>query len=172
MLALKLFPNAKEITESFGAYAAVRRHLHLDFSDPSISVLCVGDGHAPRTAATFAMRSCWMCFSVDPNMRPRGWERKIERLHAYRDAVKGFGNGWNPPEEHYRKYSRCIMVGVHSHASLISSISAARRLSKNVSVVSIPCCVKHDYDAMWHERYDDAEIMSPHRNVYVWRDIQ
>lgn len=31
LLSLKLFPNAKEITESFGAYAAVREHLQLDF---------------------------------------------------------------------------------------------------------------------------------------------
>jgi hypothetical protein len=63
------------------------------------------------------------------------------------------------------------MIGVHSHASLISSISAARCLSRNVSVVSIPCCVKHDYDAPADVVYEDREIMSPERLVHVWRDV-
>lgn len=171
LLSLKLFPNAKEITESFGAYAAVREHLRLDFGDPSICVLAVGDGFVPRTAATFAMRSRWTCFSVDPNMRDRGWSRKVERLHAYRDLVKCFGDGWVPPKDHWRKYSRCVLVGVHSHASLISSISAARRLSGRISVASIPCCVKHDYDRPADVVYEDREIMSPARRVHVWRDV-
>lgn len=170
LLALKLFPNAKEISESFGAYNAVR-NLRLDFGDPSICVLAVGDGCVPRTAATFALRSRWTCFSVDPNMRDRGWSRKVERLHTYREFVKGFGNGWNPSPEHFRKYQRCVMVGVHSHASLIASISTSRRLSEHVSVVSIPCCVKHDYDMPADVVYEDAGILSPERRVHVWRDV-
>ena len=55
MLLLRLFPNAKEVTESFGAYEAVAKHLR-DFprKDPNIRLVVVGDGHTPRTAATFA----------------------------------------------------------------------------------------------------------------------
>jgi hypothetical protein len=170
MLSLKLFPNAKEITESFGAYAAVREHLDLDFGDPSICVLAVGDGFVPRTAATFAMRSAWICFSVDPNMRDRGWSRKVERLHAYRDKILPLG-GWYVPDEFAFSFSRCVLVCVHSHASLWQSILSARGLAGKVSIVSIPCCVKHDYQIAAEVVYKDEGIISPERKVFVWRDV-
>jgi hypothetical protein len=170
LLSLRLFPNAKEVTESFGAYAAVREHLQLDFGDPSIRVLAVGDGFVPRTAATFAMRSRWTCFSVDPNMRDRGWSRKVERLHAYREKILPLG-GWYVPDEFAFSFSRCVLVCVHSHASLWQSILSARGLATKVSVVSIPCCVKHDYQMVADAVYEDREITSPARTVHVWRDV-
>lgn len=167
LLALKLFPNAKEITESLGAYNAVRQHLWLNFGDSSICVLVVGDGVVPRTAATFAFRSRWTCYSVDPRMRDNRWDLKVQRLHVFRAKVLP-ENGWAPPI-HCNVFSQCILVAVHSHASLSASIQAARMLSTNVSVVSIPCCVKHDYHAMPNHEYDDWSIASPERRVSVWR---
>ena len=169
MLQLKLFPNSKEITESFGAYAAARDILALDRSDPTIAVLCVGDGHAPRTAATFALRSAWSCFSVDPVMRFKRWN--VPRLYTYRDKVASTGHGWHAPRPHFRAYSRAILVAVHSHASLAASVSAAFTLAPQVSIVSMPCCVEQDLD--WTTASlvrHDMHITSPHRDVYVWKD--
>ena len=59
LLELGLYPDAKELTESFAAFSAVREHLKEHFvpHDPTVTVLCVGDGVAPRTAALFAFRT-------------------------------------------------------------------------------------------------------------------
>src|SRR5579872_7431860 len=37
LLAWGLFPNAKEITESLGAYNAIRKHIRWDLGDPTRS---------------------------------------------------------------------------------------------------------------------------------------
>lgn len=178
MLRWKLFPNAKEITESFSAYAIVRDVLGLDLSDPTIAVLCVGDGRVPRTAATFALRSAWTCFSVDPAMKVR-WGSSfvdgkhrcvIPRVHAYRAKVLDVG-GWRPDALHVQAFRHCVVVAVHSHASLRASIRVAQLLAPCVSVVSMPCCFKDDMgnaDVI----YDDMNVSSPHRRVYVWKDVK
>ena len=87
MLLLRLFPNAKEVTESFGAYEAVAKHLR-DFprKDPNIRLVVVGDGHTPRTAATFAFRSAWECYSVDPVLNNKKWD--VERLMCFRSRIQ------------------------------------------------------------------------------------
>lgn len=164
LLALKLFPNAKEITESFAAYTAVRAHLDVDLGDPKVAVLCVGDGHVPRTAAVFAFRSAWTCFSVDPAMRPRKWP--VDRLRTYRGRVPGWIPAHGVPT-----YRRAIVVAVHSHASLRASVYAGLLLAPRVSAVSIPCCFRDDINGA-DVVYEDAEILSPHRKVSVWSDAQ
>lgn len=169
LLALKLFPNAKEITETFAAYAAVREHFAgtLAFGRACVAMLAVGDGHVPRTAATFALRSAWTCFSVDPAMREE-WTRgsRIARLHAYRDQVLNVG-GWYPEAAHELAFTRCIVVAVHSHASLRASVQAAKALAERVSVVSIPCCVPDDIGPPTTS-YEDTGITSRQRRVNVW----
>lgn len=172
MLALRLFPNAKEITESFAAYAAVREHFAgaLAFGQAQVALLAAGDGHVPRTAATFAFRSAWTCFSVDPAMRAE-WirESRIARLHAYRAKILGFA-GWSPDTVHAKAFARCIVVAVHSHASLRASVQAAKALATRVSVVSIPCCVPDDIEPPTLS-YEDADIASSHRRVNVWDTV-
>ncbi len=96
LLALGLFPDIKEVTESFAAYRAV-----LDFltphgwrlGDPGVTVIAVGDGAAPRTAATFAHRSSWECISVDPRMKaawlPGGHRAaRVQRLTCHRARIE------------------------------------------------------------------------------------
>lgn len=177
MLRWKLFPNAKEITESFGAYTAVRKHLDVDLADTTRAVLCVGDGRVPRTAATFALRSAWTCFSVDPAMKVR-WVASfvdgkhmcvIPRVHAYRAKVLDVG-GWRPNAQHVQAFSYCVVVAVHSHASLRASVRVAQLLAPRVSVVSMPCCFRDDMGNA-DVTYDDMNVSSPHRRVYVWKDV-
>lgn len=98
LLALRLWPNAKELTESFACFAAAREQLADLFSpdDPSVTVVVVGDGLTPRTAALFAFRTRWKAISIDPLMEgpPEGppeeaeaWSTRVERLTAVRGAV-------------------------------------------------------------------------------------
>jgi len=61
LLRLKLFPDAKELTESFSAYNAIRTHLADEFkpADGRVTLIAVGDGHTPRTAALCAFLTQW-----------------------------------------------------------------------------------------------------------------
>ena len=53
--------NAKELSESFACFNAARVHLAETFlpSDPHVTLLAIGDGLTPRTAALFAFRTAW-----------------------------------------------------------------------------------------------------------------
>jgi hypothetical protein len=64
--------------------------------DPSVLLVCVGDGLTPRTAGLFCFRTKWKCISVDPLMRgPLGfhsdetrWSEHIERLTVRRARLR------------------------------------------------------------------------------------
>ena len=116
LLALRVFPNAKEITESMAAYHAVRSHLWRTFKpgDSSVTLVAVGDGCTPRTAALFAMRTAWTCHSVDPRLRATDWA--VRRLTCWPNKI----------EDVARVAERAIIVAVHSHADLHASIAAVR----------------------------------------------
>jgi hypothetical protein len=76
LVRLRVFPDAKELTESFAANNAARTYLcspgrvaeALDAKDPGVACLVVGDGNTPRTAALFAFLTKWHCIAVDPQM--------------------------------------------------------------------------------------------------------
>ena len=92
LLEWEVFPNFKEVTESFAAYRAVEKHLrHLPWcglDDRGVTLLAVGDGASPRTATTFALRSAWDCHSVDPGLREK-WERiGVRRLTLHRQPIE------------------------------------------------------------------------------------
>jgi hypothetical protein len=166
MLILGIFPDAKEITESFGAFNAVRtklKKLH-DLNDPKVTLISVGDGRTPRTATLFAFKTKWQCISVDPNLNQDKiplWESKIERLHCVSLKVEDLE--WPVLK------GPVIIVAVHSHAPLqqiLNHIKATQR-----SLVVIPCCVKYDYNKTKCIEYTDAGINSPKNLVKVWKSI-
>src|SRR3989338_4278405 len=71
LLNMKLFPNGKEITESFSSYYSIRDFLEyskrLDIiSDGNVICYVIGDGNVPRTAAVFASATNWRVLSIDP----------------------------------------------------------------------------------------------------------
>lgn len=83
LLLLNVFPNAKEITESYAAFNAIRSKLKFDLSDPNVAAVCVGDGYSPRTAALLAFRTNFQCISVDPGLNKNKidfWTTHIQRL--------------------------------------------------------------------------------------------
>lgn len=162
LLALGLFPNAKEITESWAAFAAVRRYLGGDypFDDPNLTVVCVGDGTTPRTAAMFAFRTAWRCYSVDPLLRadPR-WGR-IQRLTVLPIRIEAMRVV--PP-------AAALLVAVHSHADLTAARAAIQ--AERVAVIALPCCVPQivGLGVPPDVVYEDWGIWSPERTVKIWR---
>lgn len=162
MLALRLFPNGKEVTESFAAYDAVRYRLpQFELRDPGIVVVAVGDGTTPRTAATFALRSAWTCHSVDPRLKggTKRWE-PIRRLTIHARRI----------EECSFDADRAIVVAVHSHAPLRAAVDAVR--AREVAVVAMPCCVKQDLDRAPDLEYVNRAVISPCRTILVWRNAK
>lgn len=163
MLALKLFPNAKEISESFAAFEAVRRHLQdLNLKDPDITCIAVGDGGTPRTAATFAFRSAWTCHSIDPNLKggTLRWS-SIKRLTIHPEKVENV---------HPIKTKTAVIVAVHSHADLRKAILVAD--AERIVVVAMPCCVPQKLSVEPTKRYEDRSVISPKRELLIWSDVK
>lgn len=163
MLAMRIFPNAKEITESFAAYNAARYKMQMDLKDSSISVVCVGDGSTPRTAATFAMRSAWTCYSVDPLSKGgiKRWE-PIKRLTVVRDKIENFS----------LTCERALIVAVHSHAPLEAAVRSVK--AERVDVIAMPCCVSQNVPGRIDPlmEYDDRHVMSPCRKIKIWNNVR
>lgn len=164
LLDLKLFPDSKEITESFGAYNAVRKHLRneLQFNDPSVACVVVGDGNTPRTAALFAFRSAWNVISIDPRMK-REWtcgQSKVERLSCFSVKVE---------EQYLVCPEKVLIVAVHSHAPLPVCLEYIKGDVRYI--VANPCCVKMEIDKQPDIQYEDMSILSPQNMVKVWKNV-
>jgi hypothetical protein len=171
LLHTYLFPNAKEITESFACYDAVREHIWGKVSprDDKVIFFAVGDGHEPRTAATFAMRSRWTCISIDPDlsMGDKGHltpHNKINRLYMIRDFVENIPDDIVP-----NLRDRVVVIGlVHSHAKINDAFNKLH--GRETYVVSIPCCVSHaELNGKKPDiEYNDDGIWSPKNTVKIW----
>lgn len=162
MLAMRVFPNGKEISESFGAYDAVRYRLpQYALGDKDVTVVCVGDGRTPRTAATFALRSAWNCYSVDPMLKggTQRW-KAIERLTVINKRIQDVRIA----------AARVIVVAVHSHANLKQSV--AQIDADEVSVVAMACCVPMALDRAPDLTYDERGVISPCRTIQIWRNVR
>ena len=165
MLELKLFPDVKEITESFAAYDAVREKLfkHFQLGDPSVIMLAIGDGSTPRTAATFALRSRWYCHSIDPNLGTKTRFSKIDRLTLHPKKIE------ECTREDFRISDNSVVVvaAVHSHAQLEPTVKLIGKVQR-LAVVAIPCCVKLTLPIPTLDVYHDAGIWSPAKTILLW----
>lgn len=165
LLTAGLFPStaaAKEMTETCAIFHAARNHVKwTDPRDASTTVVVVGDGGTPRTAALFALRSRWTCHSVDPLLAVRDYGIRRLEMHPYQAEdvtldVEG----------------DVVLVAMHSHASFEAALSTVPR-ARRVAYVCVPCCVSKAL-APWapDELYVDDGILSPDRRVYVWNDVR
>ena len=162
MMVLEVFPNAKEITESYAAFNAAARKLKYDLGDPHVTMVAVGDGHTPRTATLFAFRTNWQCISLDPGLNVNKmplWESKIQRLHCIPKKV----------EDVNMEFGKVLIVAVHSHANLSNTLDHIRGDSR--SLIAIPCCVDYSHAIEPDMEYRDAGIWSPKNLVKIWRNI-
>jgi len=170
LLELKLFPNAKEITESMGAFHAVRSVIlpetGIQRNDPGITLVSVGDGCTPRTAALFAFLTKWQCYSIDPQLREAPFSIKqlvthpIERLTVYQKEIE---------DVIICSASATIVVCVHSHVPLPLVLPQIRGVPRHV--VAIPCCIPQDIPEKIYRGYIDRNIWSPKNEVKVWLNV-
>ena len=170
LLAMKLFPNSKEVTETFASYRAITRNLFktVNVADTNVTLVSIGDGSTPRTAAMFAHRSRWTCVSVDPNLGNKGRWQGIDRLHMFPKKVEDL-------EDHKLRpllREKVLLVGVHSHADLQQAFLKFDRHNTGsavIGVVALPCCVPQLlWDIKPSVNYADWGIWSPERQVNVW----
>lgn len=164
LLLLKVFPDAKEITESMAAYRAAIKCLFKDFNpgDPTVACYVIGDGCTPRTAALLVFRTAWTVGSIDPRLRPKEAYEAIDRLLVIPLTIEQMATCFEPgqgPE-------KALIVAVHSHADLKTAVSLIK--AKQKAVIAIPCCVSQDLDIPPTFEYDDWGIWSPERTVKVW----
>jgi hypothetical protein len=153
MLKVGLYPNLKEITESFAAFEATL-HLEYEYNDPNVNVVCVGDGVSPRTAAMFAYRSKWTVCSVDPSLRNKSWN--IHRYTGYTAKIEDVSLNFDTPT---------LIVCVHSHAKLTNCLNSIKAPIRHV--INIPCCVKPDIGKPFFS-YEDIHIHSPMNRVEIY----
>lgn len=178
LLGLKLFPNAKEITESMAAFNAVRRNIsykaQINYDGSNISLFDIGCGQMPRTAALFAMRTKWKCYAIDP------------KLLTYTDAIPFFpiNNLYHGqckfeemlfPEE--SRNNIFIFTLVHAHIDLEEIIKFIHKYRPPYAyIINIPCCefshdeiIKKNHSLLpLIAEYEDFGIHSPMRHIYVY----
>ncbi len=160
LLELKLFPNAKEITESCAVHRALRYKVrHFDLRDPEVTFIAVGDGNTPRTGALMAFRSKWNCISIDPRLKQVSWP-SIERLACWRDKVEDCGP---------IHVGKLVIAAVHSHAPL--DVACEKFTADERIVIAMPCCKKQVRERPPDIRYVDKGIWSPMNEMLIWKDF-
>lgn len=159
LAGLRLFPNAKEVTESYAARAAALRFREaFPPGDYDTTCIVVGDGSTPRTAATFALQTAWQCHSVDPRMRrfTHRWQG-IPRLTIHRARI----------QDRRFQSRRLVVAAIHSHVTLSATLTSMD--APEILLVAMPCCVPNDLSLPPQLTYDDPDVLSPKRTLYLWR---
>lgn len=159
---VNVFPNPKELTESFAVYAAVTRAFGFSvLKDRGVLCICPADGVSPRTGATAALRSAWTVKSIDPKMGLR-WVRgkhAIKRLSCIRSKAECLRY----------EAERVLILATHSHADLPRLIERCE--AERVDVVSLPCCVP-DRLGVPALSWSDPDCLSPARTINVYLDVR
>lgn len=159
LVELKVYPDAKELTESFAAFrAALKFREFFPLSDPDVNLVVVGDGKTPATATTFALQTRWKCHSVDPRLRPDSRWDSVPRLKVHP----------SPIEEVSFEADRLVMVAVHAHVD--ARVIRSRLNAREMLFVFIPCCVPVELGRSPDVEYEDEDVLSGARRVLIWRE--
>ena len=160
LLALEVFPNAKEITESMAAMHAIKKYClgFLTLNDPSVHVVVVADGNSPRTGALMAFMSNWTVTSIDPRLKEK-WVKtsKIQRLECIDMMLE------NIPLTDPIIAKTKLVVGVHTHVTY----ETMKEYFPNTPWIIIPCCVPYPEKESTHY-YREPGIWSPENQVLLY----
>jgi hypothetical protein len=169
LLDMKIFPNAKEITESMAMYEAVRKTISpkSELGNTKNTVFVVGDGHRPRTAALFAFLSNWQCHSIDPNLSQHDSILSIGRLFIHRVTIRDF----LPDKPACYLNSLSVVLLPHAHVDM----QDIAYIFPNIDIlVAMPCCEPYNsQQKMFNGKPPDTEyadfgVHSPDRIVKIW----
>lgn len=155
ILSSKVFPNIKEITESMGAFVAVKDHIPYSISDSNVTCFVVGDGCTPRTGMLIARLTAWNVISIDPRMKIKDY--KTKRLTCYKNKIE---------EITFLGFDKVVIISVHSHADTTKTVNAIK--AKEKYFVNIPCCVPCNLKDAPIFEYNDEGILSKCNKVQVY----
>lgn len=170
-----LFPNVKEVTESFGMYSAVTHNIcmndeYIDVDRENTRIFVVGDGVVPRTASVFAFMTKWECYSIDPDMRDvdysgirrlKTFPHKIEdtsRSSYIERIIRYEDQGWNAKNH--------IIIMPHSHAEIEPTWE--RLHNDRTWLITMPCCVHHEMKKLECYSYTDPHIASEKNRIKIY----
>lgn len=154
LLSVKVFPNTKEITESFGMYNAVRTHYPDLLADRNVTYLVVGDGNTPRTAAVFAFRTACGVYSVDPRMKEKHFA--VHRLTTLKKRIEDVTR---------MKAGKTVFLLPHAH---VKESSMLHLVNSGDIVITIECCVPYNASIEPRVTYRDANILSPKNEIKIY----
>lgn len=162
---LKLFPNVKEVTESFSMYYTVKeqicQYLDTDKSMFDVCIIVVGDGVSPRTASLFAFLSKAEVHSIDPLMRVEEYKGKINRLSLYKDKIEEVNI--------YTDKTKVIILMPHAHAITEDSWDCVGDV-EDKWLVKMPCCTKDELSWNKFLEFEDKYNMSPKNKIQIWNN--
>jgi len=183
LLSHQLWPDAKELSESFACSEAVFRFImnkvpsNTNWNGPGDKcVVCVGDGNTPRTAALFAYqlksRNFW-CYAIDPqlNLDPEADAAKHvtstspdtpggTSVNSLGSTYKGIDNLMvhrGPVEEVFLNCKVCVIVMMHAHVSMDQVMNSVSKDCEYVAVVACPCCNYAEGQALFQGRPPDHQ---------------
>ncbi len=170
LVSTGFYPNGKEISETQGAFEAVRNKLKLDYKDESIAIVIVGDGYNPRTGYYIACMTKWKIFSVDPAME-RDFSEITEKIKD-RNNIQIFPKKIEDCTLDLKAFRTAVLLFVHSHASLKASVNSLLINHPTViHAVSMPCCFDDDLGIAYDMKFDDPYVISVHRSLFIYKDI-
>ncbi|CAF3853397.1 unnamed protein product [Adineta steineri] len=197
LITMGLFPNAKEITESFAVWTALRRYIlpKLSLSSSSSTTTCttdnrqnaiivVGDGMTPRTAAlcAYLTKGQWQCYSIDPLLQYDTYaditfinRRSLTTIDQCKEwkNIKGLRMTRAKIQTVSIQCRKAIIVMMHAHVTIEDAINAVDASEGIYGVVTCPCCKWAPYQEECfqqapHEQYIDKRLLSAKNQINVW----
>lgn len=188
LIEMGLFPNVKEISESFSMWTALRKYI---FSQLSISneknenaIIVVGDGMTPRTAAlcSYLSSGSWKCYSIDPLIQYDTYldmtfinkqsNTTIEHCLLWK-RIKGLRIIRDRIERVSIECEKAIVILMHAHVHLDQTIQSINASKGIIGVITCPCCQFIHFQQTFfqekpHHQYHDLRLLSLQNQINVW----
>lgn len=189
LITMGLFPNSKEITETFAIWTALRRHIFPQLSTSSMdnrqnAIIVVGDGMTPRTAAlcAYLTKGAWQCYSVDPMLQYDTYadttfinRRSITTADHCKQwqSIKGLRMARAKIQTVSIQCRQAIVVMMHAHVAIEDAVAAVDASEGIVGIVTCPCCQWAPFQQEWlgqapHQQYTDLRLLSVKNQMNVW----
>ncbi|CAF4009531.1 unnamed protein product [Rotaria sp. Silwood2] len=192
LISMGLFPNAKEITETFAIWSALRRYIFPQLSTSTTSsidndrnaIIVVGDGMTPRTAAlcAYLTKELWQCYSIDPMLQYDTYvdmtfinRRSITTVDHCKQwkSIRGLRMVRAKIQTVSIKCRKAIVAMMHAHVTIEDAIAAVDASEGIIGIVTCPCCKWAPYQEEWlgqtpHYQYTDLRLLSAKNQMNVW----
>ncbi|CAF1052675.1 unnamed protein product [Rotaria sordida] len=194
LITMGLFPNSKEITESFAIWSALRQFIfpRMEQKLPTSesidnrqnAIIVVGDGMTPRTAAlcAYLTKGLWQCYSIDPMLQYDTYadmisinRRSITTVNHCTEwkSIKGLRMARAKIQTVSVQCRKAIVVMMHAHVTLEDAIAAIDASEGIIGIITCPCCKWTSFQQQWqgqppHHKYTDLRLLSAKNDMNVW----